>query len=126
MRILAIDHGSKRIGLAVGDTGHGVATPLKSIGAHDVFGELRAFVAKENIERIVIGMPLTLRGEKGAQAQKVEAFGKKLGSLLNLPVEFFDERLTSKMVLKDTQDKDAAAAAILLSDWLQAYQNKKT
>jgi len=123
MRVLAIDHGSKRIGLAVGDTEHGVATPLKSCAAREAMGEIPRVIQQEGIGRVVIGLPLTLAGEHGSQVEVVKRFARELSQEISAPAEFFDERLTTKAAWHHGQkDPDASAAALLLNDWFEAQK----
>ena len=97
-RILAIDHGTVRIGLAISDEMEIVASPLKTIDAADEPERTIAqIVAEKRIGRIVIGMPYRMSGEKGSAAKRTEAFADRLGKEMrhSLPIEFVDERLSS-------------------------------
>lgn len=134
-RIAAIDFGLKRIGIAVSDLGGKMAFPHATVeggknGAANIIASLKG---KQNeIEKIVIGMPLLMNGKKGEMAEKVEQFGKELQAAINIPVEFYDERLSSKMAerelqglslnRKQRQEKSDVTAATLL---LQSYLDKK-
>jgi putative Holliday junction resolvase len=122
-RYLALDVGERRIGLAVGDEGGGIARPLRTLTrralATDVvaIGEL---ARKEEVTALLIGLPLTLRGEEGPQAVRVRHFAEALAPL-GLPLEWHDERFTtSEAGLKGATDLDAGAAAILLEDFLRS------
>lgn len=97
-RILAIDHGTVRIGLAVSDEMQLVASPLKTLDARqEPEREIARVVRDKRIGKIVIGMPLHLSGEKGGAAGRVEKFAEQLGKHLRhqVPIEFVDERLSS-------------------------------
>ncbi len=97
-RILAIDHGTVRIGLALSDEMELVASPLKTLDAtHEPIREITHIVREKHVGRIVIGMPFHLNGEKGGAAERVEKFAGELGKALKheVPIEFVDERLSS-------------------------------
>ncbi|MBL9133025.1 MAG: Holliday junction resolvase RuvX [Verrucomicrobiaceae bacterium] len=97
-RILAIDHGTVRIGLALSDEMEIVASPFKTIDAHHEPERVIARVVKDKrIGKIVIGMPYRMSGERGSAAERVEKFATSLGKELGhaVPVEFVDERLSS-------------------------------
>ena len=98
MRILALDFGSRRIGLAVTDelgmTAQGLPTLHRTNKRND-FDHLRRTIKQYAVAEIVLGLPLRMSGEGGAQAEKVEAFAEELRARFKLPVHLFDERLTS-------------------------------
>lgn len=97
-RILSIDHGTVRIGLAISDEMELVASPLKTVDAqHEAEREIVRVVRDKNVARIVIGMPYHMNGEKGGAAERVENFATRLGKELQhaVPIEFVDERLSS-------------------------------
>lgn len=123
MRILAIDWGEKRMGLAVGDSQHGVATPLKTVAREGGIVETLAKRAqKEGADFILLGLPLSLSGENGPMADTVREFGKMLGSKAHIPVFFRDERLTSVGARRHGIAKerlDAAVAALLLQEYFE-------
>ena len=121
MRYLALDIGDRRIGLAVGDDTHGLTRPLRTLLRRSVvkdLAELERIARDEQIDALVIGLPLTLRGEEGHQAERVRRFAtatEKLG----LPVRLYDERHTStEAEIRGASDIDAGAATILLEDFL--------
>ena len=121
MRYLALDVGDRRIGLAVGDDTHGLSRPLRTLLRRSVvkdLAELERIARDEQIDALVIGLPLTLRGEEGHQAERVRRFAtatEKLG----LPVRLYDERHTStEAEIRGASDIDAGAATILLEDFL--------
>jgi putative Holliday junction resolvase len=118
MKVLALDYGSARTGVAVSDPTGTVARPLgmiAKVGEPAGFAELLEVIGTERPEQIVVGLPLTLRGEHGAQAQETVRFVEALRDVIDIPVETYDERFTS--VLADGDD--ARAAAHLLSSYLE-------
>ena len=118
MKVLALDYGSARTGVAVSDPTGTIARPVGVVerAATDAgLARLKALIAAEEPERVVVGLPLTLRGERGEQAEETERFVEQLRGALDTPVELFDERFTS--VLADGDD--ARAAAHLLTTYLE-------
>jgi putative Holliday junction resolvase len=118
VKVLALDFGAARTGVAVSDPTGTLARPLGVIdrAATDVgMEQLLALITEEQPGCVVVGMPITLRGEHGAQARETAAFVELLRERLAIPVETFDERFTS--VLADGDD--ANAAAHLLSSYLE-------
>jgi len=122
-RYLALDVGDRRIGMAVGDVGGGIARPLRTLKRRSVVADLAAVkevVRKEEVSALVIGLPLTLRGDEGHQAARVRRFADACAEL-GLPVELYDERFTSaEAVHQGARDVDAGAAAVLLEDFLRS------
>ena len=117
MKILALDFGSARTGVAVSDPTGTVARPVTIVerAATDAgFAKLLAVIATEGPELVVVGMPLTLRGEHGEQARETDAFVARLRAAVETQVETYDERFTSVLAGGD----DARAAAHLLSSYL--------
>ncbi len=97
-RVLAIDHGTVRIGLAISDEMELVASPLKTVDAqHEAEREIARVVREKEVGTIVIGMPFHMNGDKGGAAARVEKFATNLGKALqhSVPIEFVDERLSS-------------------------------
>jgi len=122
LKILALDYGSARTGVAVSDPTGTVARPVTTVerAATDAgFATLLAVITAEEPELVVVGMPLTLRGEHGEQARATDVFVERLRDAITTPVETFDERFTS--VLADGDD--ARAAAHLLSGYLERWQS---
>jgi len=125
LKVLALDFGSARTGVAVSDPTGTLARPMTTIQratTDDGFAELLGVIAAEEPEVVVIGMPLTLRGEHGEQARATEEFVERLRGAITVPVETFDERFTS--VLADGDD--ARAAAHLLAGFLERWQGGRT
>ena len=130
---LGIDHGSKRIGLAVSDPGGKVALPagtLESRGFERDLAAIRAIVEERQVERIVVGLPIHMDGRSGPQAEAARAFAERLAEELGLPVDTMDERWTTKeaeRALRATGRKgkkkraviDSVAATILLRTYLE-------
>ena len=117
MKILALDYGSARTGVAVSDPTGTVARPVTIVARVNKaagFRELIALIRAEEPELVVVGLPLTLKGEHGAQADETAGFVERLCAAIETPVEMWDERFTS--VLADGDD--ARAAAHLLSSFL--------
>ena len=123
MKVLALDYGSARTGVAVSDPTGTVARPVTIVeqAATDAgFAKLLAVIAAETPELVVVGMPLTLRGEQGEQARETHAFVTRLRAAVDPPVETYDERFTSVLAGGD----DARAAAHLLASYLE-WQNAR-
>jgi putative pre-16S rRNA nuclease len=118
LKVLALDYGSARTGVAVSDPTGTVARPVTTVervGTDAGFAKLLAVIAAETPELVVVGMPLTLRGTEGEQARETTAFVARLRAAVDSPVETYDERFTS--VLADGDD--ARAAAHLLASYLE-------
>jgi putative pre-16S rRNA nuclease len=123
VKVLALDFGSARTGVAVTDPSGTLARPVTTVqkAATDAgFAKLLDVIAAEAPEQIVVGLPLTLKGEHGEQARETEAFVERLRAATEVPVETYDERFTS--VLADGDD--ARAAAHLLSSYI-AWTNAR-
>ncbi len=122
-RYLALDVGERRIGLAVGDVGGGIARPLRTLVRRALAADVAAIgevARKEEVTALLIGLPLTLRGDEGPQAARVRRFADPLARL-GLPIDFHDERFTTaEAESQGATDRDAGAAAILLEDFLRS------
>ena len=121
MKVLALDFGSARTGVAVSDPTGTVARPLTIVegaATDDGFARLLDVIAEEEPVLVVVGLPLTLRGAHGEQAVETEGFVERLRESCAIPVETYDERFTSVLAGGD----DARAAAHLLSSYL-AWQS---
>lgn len=124
MRVLALDYGAARTGVAVSDATGTLARPVGIVErAASAAGldRLVALVAEYEAEVVVVGLPLTLRGERGEQARETEAFVAALGARLDVPVELEDERFTTTLAQQSggRAPEDALAAAHLLQGWLE-------
>lgn len=120
--MLALDHGTARIGCAISDPTGTLATPLPVIEPPEA-KLVAEIVAEHGVERIVIGLPLHLSGEEGSQAALARNFGAELEAMLPIPVETYDERLTTRMAEMSrragaTAAPDSLAAAHLLEAYL--------
>ena len=124
MKTMALDFGPARTGVAVSDPTGIIARPLcvvEKAASEAGLDELQRLVENEAAEQVVVGHPLTLRGERGDQAHETEQFAKKLRERLEIPVVLFDERFTTDLAQQaPTSDAplDARAAAHLLSSYL--------
>lgn len=120
MKILALDYGSARTGVAVSDPTGLVARPLGVVAKANI-DEIAAIVREQEVEEIVVGHPLTLRGERGEQARATERFVKALRTAVDVPVVLFDERFTTDLAQQTASatSEDARAAAHLLSSYLE-------
>jgi putative Holliday junction resolvase len=122
MRVLALDHGTARIGCAISDPSGTLATPLPVIEPPEP-RSVTELVASYDVERVVVGLPLHLSGEEGAQAALARTFCAELEAMLDIPVETYDERLTTRMAEASrregaTAPSDSVAAAHLLQAYL--------
>jgi putative Holliday junction resolvase len=143
-KILAIDYGRARIGLAIADAQQGVAQPLvtlERINRNEDMRRLRELARDHSVKLVVVGLPLRLDGTRGEMAEEAERFAQRVRKQIGVPVEMADERLTSweaeqqleeqfgrKSKLSDCASKkkpvekfsvDSMAAAIILRDYLE-------
>jgi len=138
-RILAVDYGTKRIGLAISDREHRIASPLavyERRGHNQDARYFRELVAEERAGAIVVGLPVRSRGEEGRMAKEARAFGAWLAQVTELPLEFFDEGFTTVQAeqhlrgaglthRKRKTRRDMLAAQILLQSYLDARPSRK-
>jgi putative Holliday junction resolvase len=122
MRVLALDHGTVRIGCALSDPSGTLATPLPTIEPPEP-RTVAELVAEHGVERVVVGLPLHLSGEEGSQAALARSFCTELEAILAVPVDTYDERLTTKMADASLRagasaPRDSIAAAHLLEAYL--------
>jgi putative Holliday junction resolvase len=137
MRILGIDFGDRRIGLAVSDrllvSAQGIGTyQVKNVREDRRF--FRDLITKYEIEEVVIGLPLRMDGSEGSRAEKTKEFGRWLEKILKLPVTFWDERLTTQQASRILRQhkakrnkkslKDQISAVIILSSYLEHKRTK--
>ena len=126
MKIMGMDIGDKRIGIALSDKGKKISIPYSIIDNDDRFGYgLAAIIDKENVEKIVIGVPYTLKGELGSQAKKILRFVRDNILAMGMEVVYQDERFTTKVPLNTSVDrkkikaqKDKFSAALILQSYL--------
>ncbi len=124
MRILAIDHGDARAGTAICDPSETIVRPLGVVSPPDP-ADLARVAGEEGAELVVVGMPVSLDGTEREQAVSARAFAEALGRLTEIPVETYDERLTTRMAGASARGgasapADALAAAHLLESFLAA------
>jgi len=127
VKVLALDYGAARTGVAVSDPTGTLARPLRIVAraaSEEGMKELAELVRGEEVERVVVGLPLTLRGERGEQAEETERFAEALEAILDVPVERFDERFTTTLA-GPGGDEDARAAAHLLTSYLEWSKNRQ-
>jgi putative Holliday junction resolvase len=138
-RILAIDYGQKRVGLAVTDNLQIIATALDTVHSKDVIQYISEYIKLENVEMFVVGYPKDLQNKSTDATKYVEAFIKQLGKVFpDIPIEKTDERFTSKIAFRamidgglkktDRRDKamiDKVSAVIILQSYLEQKQNEK-
>jgi putative Holliday junction resolvase len=130
-RVLALDYGRARCGCAVSDPTGTLATPLAVVERPQTkrgTAALVALVAELEAERVVVGLPLTLAGEEGAQAAETREFAERLRRRIEIPVELHDERLTTRMADRTGGDaaSDSVAAAHLLENYLSSHAKAAT
>lgn len=137
-RVLAIDYGRKRCGIAVTDTLRIAANGLRTVRSCDLMDFLKDYCSKENVDLIVVGKPTTMRGEDSESARYIEPFLRRLNrEMPHIPVERFDERFTSVIAHRAMIDAglsrsrrqekelaDKTAAVIILTDWLESKSFK--
>ena len=125
MRVVALDYGRARTGVAVSDATGTVARPAGVVTrARSKAGraELLRRIRELGAERVVVGMPITLRGQRGRQAGETEAFVAELREVCPVPVETLDERFTTALAVRlNGVDDDAVAAAHLLKGYLERF-----
>jgi putative Holliday junction resolvase len=122
MRVLALDHGTVRIGAALSDPTGTLATPLPVIEPPEA-RTVAELVAEHGVEQVVVGLPVHLSGEEGSQAALARTFCGELEVMLEVPVATYDERLTSRMAdasrrAGSSAARDSLAAAHLLESYL--------
>ncbi len=149
MRILALDYGRSRIGVALADTAVGLAQPLctlERINRNEDMRRLREMAREHGVRQIVVGLPLRLDGTRGEMAEEAEGFANRVRKQIGVPVEMVDERLSSweaERLLEEVQGRvikapvtagrptkkvmgrlgvDAVAAAVILKEYLERRQ----
>jgi putative holliday junction resolvase len=125
-RVVALDYGSARCGVAVSDPTGTLATPLEPVlkpNTRKGFNRLLATIREQAPGTVVVGLPLSLSGQDSAQTRETRAFADRLGEALNLTVMLYDERFTTALAQQrpGTAAEDSRAAAVLLEDWLAAH-----
>jgi len=122
MNILAVDFGTKNIGLAWCDTGIGATLPF---GIVKNATELVVVIEKEKIDKVILGLPMGLDGTENINTERVKKFALELRGQTSVSVEFFDERFSSQQAdrMEPGVSRDEKAAMIILEDWLQRTKN---
>ena len=134
MRVMALDIGEKRVGIAVSDPGARVASPVVVLPAGEVRACAKSFqrvLEDWEPELLLCGLPMTLAGEEGPQAERVRAFAADIAKVVDVPLEFTDERLSSAEAKRSLREKgmsekamrgklDMIAASLFLQTWLDS------
>ncbi len=126
MKILGIDYGEKRIGLAISDESQTFARELGILSPKEFWEKIRLLIADEEVGEIVLGWPLNMDGEETKKTEEVKSFKVNLESETGLPVRTIDERLSSVMAAKlpgGKKDVDSLAAQILLQNYLDKIKS---
>jgi putative holliday junction resolvase len=123
VKVLALDYGRARTGVAVSDPTGTIARPVGVVeraGTEQGLARLAELISEHDAEQVVVGLPLTLRGEHGEQARETETFIEALAASTDVPVTAFDERFTTDLAQQTpaAAEEDARAAAHLLSSYL--------
>ena len=139
MRILSIDYGKKRSGLAVTDPLQIIAGGLATVSTSTLYDFLVDYIAREPVERIIIGEPRQPNGQPSENLQRVQQFVNRWRNHQQIPIEFYDERFTSVLAhramidgglkKKARQDKalvDEISATIILQDYMRSRSNRQT
>ena len=128
MRVLALDHGSARCGCALSDPTGTLATPIEPVLRPETkagIKQLRELVAQREVDRVIVGLPLSLSGGDSEQTRSARAFADKLRSAVGpkIPVELYDGRFTTTIASNNEgrESEDSRAAAVLLDDWLARH-----
>lgn len=133
-QILGIDLGKKRVGIAITVPVLNIPQPLKTVNRKEIFKEIEALLQKHSITRFVVGLPLNMDGTKGEKASEVEKFGKELEDRFNIPVAFYDERLTTvhaEKIMHEAGKKikghkdivDKISASLILEGYLESREH---
>jgi putative Holliday junction resolvase len=125
-RVLALDHGAARCGVALSDPTRTLATPLEPVLRPDTrkgFRRVVALVAETEAALVLIGLPLRLRGGDSDQTRTVRAFAARLEAAVDVPVELYDERFTTQIAARTqgAASEDSRAAAVLLDEYLSRH-----
>jgi putative Holliday junction resolvase len=132
LRVLALDYGSARCGCAVSDPTGTLATPIDPIlrpATRKGLARVAGLVREREVERVVVGLPLSLSGGDSAQTTETRAWAARLAERVDVPVELYDERFTTLLAGRDpgnpAASEDSRAAAHLLEGWLAARQTRE-
>jgi putative Holliday junction resolvase len=140
MTVLAIDHGSKRVGLAIGSTDTGTAAPLKILhhgGDAALIEDIKAVIKNEAVDQVIVGLPFSTDGSSSQQTEAVRAFAAKLEDALDVAVILEDERFSSREIEAQMNamggkkawkasglDRDTAAATLFLQTYLDRLRTE--
>lgn len=131
MKVLGIDYGTKRVGIAISDESLTLAREFNIFSPKEFWEQIDKIVAQEGIERIVIGLPLNMSGEFTETTRDVQEFAERLAQQTGVPQEFMDERLSSVMAegvpgkkRGSKQPIDSLAAQIILQNYLDKSKKK--
>jgi putative holliday junction resolvase len=124
LTVLALDYGTARCGCAISDPTGTLVRPLAAVEPPEP-ARIAELVAEHGVDRVVVGLPISLSGDEGPQARLSRDFAGELEDLLDVPVETYDERLTTKMADRTARegaraDRDSLAAAHLLESYLES------
>jgi putative Holliday junction resolvase len=130
MRVLALDYGSARCGCALSDPTETIVTPIETVlspGTRRGLEQIEELCREREVQQVVVGLPLSLRGTDTEQTRQTRAFASQLSERLELPVELHDERFTTRMAQRESlahspasASEDSRAAAHMLESWLAA------
>jgi putative holliday junction resolvase len=123
LRVLALDHGRARCGVAVSDPSGTLATPLEPVLRPDTkkgLARVREVIEETGAERVIVGLPVSLSGADSDQTREARAFAARLQAVVRVPVELYDERFTTSLARQagGAGSLDSRAAAVLLDEWL--------
>ncbi len=135
-RLMAVDYGTKRTGVAVSDSLQIIANGLTTVPTHKIFDFFKEYLEKEEVDCVVVGLPKTMKNEYSENMQHIQPFVKKLQAIYpDLKIEFYDERFTSSLAQKamlagglkkkDRQNKalvDEISATIILQDYMESLK----
>jgi putative holliday junction resolvase len=129
VRVVALDYGKARCGVAVSDPSGTLATPLEPIarpGTKVGLRQIAALAHELGAERIVVGLPVSLSGADSAQTRETRQFADRLGRVTRLPIELYDERFTTSLAQQAGGEAalDSRAAAVLLDEWLNVQRGR--
>jgi putative Holliday junction resolvase len=130
MRVLALDYGRARCGCAVSDPTGVLASPIEPVRAPTTrrgIARLRTLVRELEVERVVVGLPVSLSGHDSAQTAETRGFAARLGQELPVPIELYDERFTTRLAerMGGSAAEDSRAAAHLLEGWLASRPEER-
>jgi putative pre-16S rRNA nuclease len=131
LRVLALDYGAARCGVAVSDPTGTLATPLEPVlrpGSKKGFARVVSLVTELEAEHVIVGLPLSLSGRDSAQTTETRAFAARLAGAVPVAVELYDERFTTSLAAQagGTTSLDSRAAAVLLDEWLHLPMKEET